>query len=172
MISEMTMGVRRLHGPGVSTRADSALEDWPAADHSPEAWPTKTRTALIKSTKPRWPGIPGIEHRGREYGQSLGSPASRWQTCSRQDAGAPRVTFMRQYSFVIHPIVSHFNARSQLLSPERGIPGVIESGWNGDRKVARLAGWKACATRSGRVPGIAPRHPPTPPDVRFSASGG
>ena len=26
--------------------------------------------------------------------------------------------------------------------------------------------------RSGRVPGIAPRHPPTPPDVRFSASGG
>ncbi len=25
---------------------------------------------------------------------------------------------------------------------------------------------------SGRVPGIAPRHPPTPPDVRFSASGG
>jgi len=26
--------------------------------------------------------------------------------------------------------------------------------------------------RSGRVTGIAPRHPPTPPDVRFSASGG
>ena len=26
--------------------------------------------------------------------------------------------------------------------------------------------------RSGRVPGIAPRHPPTPPDVRFSVSGG
>ena len=25
---------------------------------------------------------------------------------------------------------------------------------------------------SGRVPRIAPRHPPTPPDVRFSASGG
>jgi len=25
--------------------------------------------------------------------------------------------------------------------------------------------------RSGRVPGIATRHPPTPPDVRFSASG-
>src|SRR5713226_3121183 len=30
----------------------------------------------------------------------------------------------------------------------------------------------AAAARSGRVPGIAPRHPPTPPDVRFSASGG
>ena len=28
------------------------------------------------------------------------------------------------------------------------------------------------AARSGRVPGIAPRHPPTPPDVRFSVSGG
>ena len=28
------------------------------------------------------------------------------------------------------------------------------------------------AVGSGRVPGIAPRHPPTPPDVRFSASGG
>jgi hypothetical protein len=26
--------------------------------------------------------------------------------------------------------------------------------------------------RSGRVPGIAPRHPPTPPYVRFSAYGG
>jgi len=26
--------------------------------------------------------------------------------------------------------------------------------------------------RSGRVPGIAPRHPPTPPNVRFSAFGG
>ena len=26
--------------------------------------------------------------------------------------------------------------------------------------------------RSGRVAGIAPRHPPTPPDVRFSAFGG
>jgi hypothetical protein len=26
--------------------------------------------------------------------------------------------------------------------------------------------------KSGRVTGIAPRHPPTPPDVRFSASGG
>ena len=26
--------------------------------------------------------------------------------------------------------------------------------------------------RSGRVPGIAPRHPPTPPHVRFSACGG
>src|SRR5688572_13584219 len=26
--------------------------------------------------------------------------------------------------------------------------------------------------RSGRVTGIAPRHPPTPPDMRFSASGG
>ncbi len=26
--------------------------------------------------------------------------------------------------------------------------------------------------RSGRVPGIAPQHPPTPPDIRFSASGG
>jgi hypothetical protein len=42
----------------------------------------------------------------------------------------------------------------------------------GDRNVPELAGWKACATRSGRMPGIAPRHPPTPPDVRFSASGG
>jgi hypothetical protein len=29
----------------------------------------------------------------------------------------------------------------------------------------------ACV-RSGRVPGIAPRHPPTPPNVRFSAFGG
>jgi sulfoxide reductase heme-binding subunit YedZ len=28
------------------------------------------------------------------------------------------------------------------------------------------------APRSGGVTGIAPRHPPTPPDVRFSASGG
>jgi hypothetical protein len=26
--------------------------------------------------------------------------------------------------------------------------------------------------KSGGVTGIAPRHPPTPPDVRFSASGG
>ena len=26
--------------------------------------------------------------------------------------------------------------------------------------------------RSGRVPGIAPQHPPTPPHIRFSASGG
>jgi hypothetical protein len=26
--------------------------------------------------------------------------------------------------------------------------------------------------RSGRVTGMSPRHPPTPPDVRFSASGG
>ena len=26
--------------------------------------------------------------------------------------------------------------------------------------------------KSGRVDGIAPVHPPTPPDVRFSASGG
>jgi hypothetical protein len=25
---------------------------------------------------------------------------------------------------------------------------------------------------SGRVTGISPQHPPTPPDVRFSASGG
>ena len=32
--------------------------------------------------------------------------------------------------------------------------------------------FKPSAFRSGRVTGIAPRHPPTPPDVRFSASGG
>src|SRR6266568_874108 len=32
--------------------------------------------------------------------------------------------------------------------------------------------FSASAAGSGRVPGIAPRHPPTPPDVRFSASGG
>jgi hypothetical protein len=39
-------------------------------------------------------------------------------------------------------------------------------------RAALLSGASVHDARSGRMPGIAPRHPPTPPDVRFSASGG
>ena len=43
------------------------------------------------------------------------------------------------------------------------------------RKENAMAGraceWEGGSEESGRVAGIAPRHPPTLPDVRFSASG-
>ena len=49
MISEITSGLRRLHGPGVSAWAKSALEDWPTAIQGPKALFAKPRTANARN---------------------------------------------------------------------------------------------------------------------------
>jgi len=146
----ISFGLRSCPSKLASTTGRIEFTWWPHDGHGVTAWSFSSRCSP--------PGVVAPMQLRSDTGLPVSARSGTLTLLSKSALRRTRAGFHPAPSFWNDEAIEHSLRACFKNRPVRG-PG--------------LQGFVILAvSRSGRVPGIAPRHPPTPPDVRFSASGG